>query len=151
MRWIIAMTIAIMLELILLSPIEGYSFQTGNYSKPTYTVAANMPSHEPAVVVTRLPYSLKYADLFQPRERQIGKTISSNIISLASSTNILTPIPIKTQASLPNAKLSMISSSNMVNLTKNITALNFSNKMAEQMKNITSPSHATSAFNAGNQ
>src|SRR5512136_475766 len=100
MRWIFAITFTIALALILLSPTTGYSFQAGNKSvRPTYTIGIKLPSHDPAVVVNRVPYSLKYEALFQPRAMQIGQTMQSNIIGLATSANI-TPVQTKTYPSI---------------------------------------------------
>jgi hypothetical protein len=88
MRWIFAITFAIMFALILLSPTIGNSFQAGNHSaRLTYTIGVEMPSHQLAVVVTRVPYSLKYEDLFQPMAMQIGKTATSSVIGRATSAN----------------------------------------------------------------
>jgi hypothetical protein len=147
MRWIFAITFAIMFVLISFSPTMGYSFQPGNHSRLNYTIGIETPSHEPAVVVTRMPYSLKYEALFQSRSKQIGETIKSNVIGRATSTNILTPVQTNTQAALPNRILLTTSSSDAVILTDNVTTLNFSNKMAEQTRNITIPSNVTSTFN----
>ena len=146
MRWIFAIAFAIILTLISLPPSMGYSFQIGNNSIHNYTIGIVAPSHDPAVVVTRVPYSLQYEALFQPRARQIGQTMQSNIIGQGTSANILTPPQPKTQASLPST-LSITSPSNVVNLTKNMTALNLSNNMTQQMLNMSSPSNLTSNFN----
>ena len=151
MRWIITITFAIIFALILLSPTTGYSFQAGNNSvKPTYTISIKSPSHDPAVVVNRVPYSLKYEDLFQPRARQIGQTMQSNVIGLATSANI-TSVHAQTLTSmkLPRIEPSITSLSGryMVNLTNNMTALNFANQMiAKQARNMTIPSIVNSSF-----
>jgi hypothetical protein len=138
MRWILAITFGIMSALILLPPTMGYSLQIGNHSIHNYTIGIVVPSHDPAVVVKRVPYSLQYEALFQPRARQIGQTMQSNIIGQGTSANILSPPQPKTQALIPQ---------NVVNLTGNVTALNLSNKMTQQTLNMPSPSNLTSNFN----
>jgi hypothetical protein len=147
MRWIFALAFAIIFVQISFLPTMGYSFQTGSHSRLNYTIGIETPSREPAVVVTRMPYSLKYEALFQSRAKQIGETIKSNVIGRATSTNILTSVQTNTQAALPNRGLLITSLSNAVILPDNMTALNFSNKMAEQTRNITVPSNMTSTFN----
>jgi hypothetical protein len=135
----------------LLSPTTGYSFQAGNNSvKPTYTISIKSPSHDPAVVVNRVPYSLKYEDLFQPAAMQLGKTATSRVIGRATSANI-TPVHAQTHASmkLPSIGRSITSLSGryVVNLTNNMTALNLANKMiTQQGRNMTIPSIANSSF-----
>ena len=124
--------------LILLSPTMGYSFQIGNQSGHNYSIGIVAPSHDPAVVVTRVPYSLQYGALFQPRAGQIGQTMQSSIIGQGTSANILAPPKPQTQTSLPKYA---------VNLTNNMTALNLSNKMAQQTLNMSSPLNVTSTFN----
>ena len=152
MRWIIAITFAIALALILLSPTTGYSFQAGNNSiRPTYTIGIKSPSHDPAVVVNRVPYSLKYEALFQPRTMQIGKTMQSNVIGLATSANI-TPVHAQTYPSIQFPSIGRPitlppSSKNVVKLTNNMTALNLATKMiSQQGRNMTIPSIANSSF-----
>jgi len=138
MRWVFDIAFAMIFALILLPPSMGYSFQIGNNSIHNYTIGIVAPSHDPAVVVTRVPYSLQYGALFQPREGQIGQTMQSSIIGQGTSANILTPPKPQTQTSLPKYA---------VNLTNNMTALNLSNKMAQQTLNMSSPSNVTSTFN----
>jgi hypothetical protein len=137
MRWIFAITFGIISALILLPPTMGYSFQVGNHSGHDYTIGIVTPSHEPAVVVKRVPYSLQYEALFQPRARQIGQTMQSNIIGQGTSAKILTPPQPKTQASIPM---------HAANLTNNATALSLSNNMTQQMLNM-SVTSVTSTFN----
>jgi len=138
MRWIFAIAFGIIFAQILLPPSMGYSFQIGNNSIHNYTIGIVAPSHDPAVVVTRVPYSLQYGALFQPRAGQIGQTMQSSIIGQGTSANILAPPKPQTQTSLPKYA---------VNLTNNMTALNLSNKMAQQTLNMSSPSNVTSTFN----
>jgi len=141
------MTFAIMFALVLLSPTIGYSFQAGNNSaRPDYTIGTEMPSHQPAVIVTRVSYSLKYDALFQPEAMQIGKTATSSVIGRSTSANI-TPVQTKTRAPLPWLITSPSNGKYVVSLANNITVLNLANKMmAEQMRNMTVPSIANSTF-----
>ena len=59
MRWIFAIAFGIIFALILSPPSMGYSFQIGNNSINNYTIGIVAPSHDPAVVVIRVPYSLQ--------------------------------------------------------------------------------------------
>jgi hypothetical protein len=141
-----------MFALILLSPTMSYSFQAGNHSvRHPYTIGIEMPSHQPAVVVTRVPYSLKYEALFQPEAMEIGKTATSSLMGRTTSANI-TPVRTKTFPSIQLPSLgrpitSPTSNKFVVKLTNNMTTLNLTNKMiAGQARNMTVPSIPNSSF-----
>lgn len=231
MRRIFAITSAIMIALILLSPTMGSHVQTGNHSytlksaRFNYTIGIETLSHEPAVIVTRQPYSLKYEALFQPEAKQIGETAKSSVIGRSTSTDLATLVQIKTPAAptvdqkffiqgvvfndqngnnkmdnnetglanwtinleqpsgniisksitnnsggydfnklipgeyivveVQNIRWSITAPLNgkyVVNLTNNMTALNFGNEMMPQQKqNMTVPSNVTSPTNVTSQ
>jgi len=152
MRWISAITFVVLFALILLSSTLSSSFQGGNYSaKLYYSISIQAPSHQPAILVTRVPYSLKYDALFQPEAMEVGKTATSSIIGRSTSANI-TPIPPITHASMKFPSLGRLITSpsigkNVFNLTNNMTSLNFVNKMiAQQTRNSTIPTIVNSSF-----
>ena len=68
MRKVLAVIIVLMFAAIVLSPTMGYSVQSGNHSysfkatRVNYSIGSQAPSHEPAVQVTRVPFSLKYVE-----------------------------------------------------------------------------------------
>jgi hypothetical protein len=94
MRRVFAITIALMFVAVVLSPTMGYSVQSGNHSysfksaRVNYTIGIEAPSHQPAVVVTREPYSLKYGALFQPEAKGVGETAKSNVIGLSTPSDV---------------------------------------------------------------
>ena len=94
MRGVFAITIAIMFVAIVLSPTMGYSVQSGNHSysfksaRVNYTIGIEAPSHQPAVVVTREPNSLKYGALFQAEAKGVGETAKSNVIGLSTPSDV---------------------------------------------------------------
>ena len=94
MRRVFAITIALMFVAIVLSPTMGYSVQSGNHSysfksaRVNYTISIEAPSHQPAVVVTREPNSLKYGALFQPEAKGVGETAKSNVIGLSTPSDV---------------------------------------------------------------
>ncbi len=152
MRRIFAMTFIVVSASILLLPTLSTSFHAGNHSaKLTYSIGIEMPSQQPAVVVARVPYSLKYDALFQPEATELAKTATSNIIGQSTSGNV-TLIQMFAQASMQLLRIrqSMTlpqNGRNVVKLTNNMTVLNFANKMiAEQTRNMTIPSIANSSF-----
>jgi hypothetical protein len=96
-RRVLAITIALMFVVLVLSPTMGYSIQTGNHSysikstRVNYTISPQAPSHEPAVVVSSRPYStLKYGALFKPEATGVGETAKSNVIGLSSPSDAAT-------------------------------------------------------------
>ena len=119
MRKILGIAIALMLTLILLSPTLGYSVQTGNHSytlksaRVNYSIGVETPSHAPAVLVTRVPYSLKYTNAvtqsanltsekaategiqIPPMSEAIGIAAKGNITVPAASANIATPATVE--------------------------------------------------------
>ncbi len=152
MRWILAIAFIVVSASILLLPTLSTSFHASNQSsKLAYSIGIDMPSQQPAVVVARTPYSLKYDALFQPEATELARTATSNIIGQSTSGNV-TLVQMFAHASmqLPRTRLSMTlpqNGRNVVKLTNNMTALNFANKMiAKQMRNITIPSIANSSF-----
>ena len=91
MRRVLTITIVLLFVSFVLSPTMGYSVQSGNHSysikstRVNYTISPQVPSHEPAVVVSSKPYSsLKYGALFQPEATGIGETAKSNVIGLST-------------------------------------------------------------------
>jgi hypothetical protein len=94
MRRVFAITIALMFVAFVLSPTMGYSVQSGNHSysfksaRVNYTIGIEAPSHQPAVVVTREPNSLKYGALFQPEAKGVGETAKSNVIGLSTPSDV---------------------------------------------------------------
>lgn len=94
MRKVLAIIIALMFAALMLSPTMGYSVQIGNHSyslKATrvgYTMGITAPSHNPAVQVTKMPFSLKYVGA--PTE-PIGTTTKSNI-TVPASANVPAPV-----------------------------------------------------------
>jgi hypothetical protein len=141
-----------MFAVILLSPTLGTSFQAGNHSaKSYYSIGVQMLSHQPAVVVTRVPYSLKYDALFQPEATGMAKTATSSVIGRSTSGNVtLVQMIAHASTQLPRIGQSMTSPPSgkyAVNLTNNMTALNLANQMlAEQTRNSTIPSITNSSF-----
>lgn len=106
MRGVLAITIALMLAVFVLSPSMGYSVQSGNHSysiksaRVNYTISPQAPSHEPAVVVSSKPYSsLKYGALFQPEATGIGETAKSNVIGLSTPSDMAIQSRTETPAS----------------------------------------------------
>jgi hypothetical protein len=99
MRRVFAVIIAFMIAAIVLSPTMGYSVQSGNHSysfkatRVNYTISSKAPSHEPAVQVTRVPFSLKYVGAVQPTET--GATTKGNITVPVTSANVTSTAPIK--------------------------------------------------------
>jgi hypothetical protein len=84
---------------IALSPTMGYSVQSGNHSyslksaRVNYTIGITAPSHQPAVQVTRVPFSLKYLGTVLPTET--GATTKGNITVPVASANVTSTAPIK--------------------------------------------------------
>ena len=100
MRRVLAITIALMLAAIVLSPTMGYSVQSFNHSysikseRVNYTISPQAPSHEPAVKVTRVPFSLKYVGAVLPTETIAAATKGNESVPVASAN--VTPVePIK--------------------------------------------------------
>ena len=99
MRRVLAVIIALMIVAIVLSPTMGYSVQSGNHSysfkatRVNYTISSQAPSHEPAVQVTRVPFSLKYVGAVPPTET--GATTKGNITVPVTSANATSTAPIK--------------------------------------------------------
>jgi hypothetical protein len=97
MRRVLAVIIVLMFAAIVLSPTMGYSVQSGNHSysfkatRVNYTISSQAPSHEPAVQVTRVPFSLKYVGAVLPTE-PIGATTKGNITVPVASANVTAPI-----------------------------------------------------------
>jgi hypothetical protein len=77
----------------------GYSVQSGNHSyslksaRVNYTIGITAPSHQPAVQVTRVPFSLKYLGTVLPTET--GATTKGNIAVPVASANVTSTAPIK--------------------------------------------------------
>jgi hypothetical protein len=91
MRKVLAIMIALMFVVLVLSPTMGYSVQAGNHSyslnatRANYSIGITSPSHEPAVVVSNTPYSsVKYGALFQNKVTGVGETAMSSIIGLST-------------------------------------------------------------------
>ena len=91
MRRVLAITIALVFVVIVLSPTMGYSIQSGNHSysikstRVNYSISPQSPSHEPAVVVSSRPYStVKYGALFQGEAKGVGETAKSYVIGLST-------------------------------------------------------------------
>lgn len=95
MRRVLAITMALLFAALMLSPTMGYSVQIGNHSyslkatRVSYTIGITEPSHEPAVQVTRVPFSLKYVG--EPTE-PTGATAKGNITVPVASANV--PVPV---------------------------------------------------------
>jgi hypothetical protein len=106
MRKVLAVIIVLMFAVIVLSPTMGYSVQSGNHSysfratRVNYTIGSQAPSHEPAVQVTRVPFSLKYVSAVQPTE-PIGATTKGNITVPVGSANVTAPIKAAITPALP--------------------------------------------------
>jgi hypothetical protein len=77
----------------------GYSVQSGNHSyslksaRVNYTIGITAPSHQPAVQVTRVPFSLKYLGTVLPTET--GATTKGNIAVPVASANVTSTATIK--------------------------------------------------------
>ena len=99
MRRVLEITIALMFVAFMLSPTMGYSVQSGNHSyslksaRVNYTIGITAPSHQPAVQVTRVPFSLKYLGTVLPTET--GATTKGNIAVPVASANVTSTAPIK--------------------------------------------------------
>jgi hypothetical protein len=95
MRRVLAIMIALMFVAIVLSPTMGYSVQIGNHSyslkatRVSYTIGSQAPSHEPAVQVTRVPFSLKYVG---EQTEQTGTMTKGNVTVPVNSANVTAPI-----------------------------------------------------------
>jgi hypothetical protein len=94
-RRVLAITMVLLFAALMLSPTMGYSVQIGNHSyslkatRVSYTFGITAPSHDPAVQVTRVPFSLKYVET--PTE-PIGKTTKGNITVPVASANVPAPV-----------------------------------------------------------
>lgn len=106
MRGVFAIVVALTLAAIVLSPAMGYSVSIGNHSyslksaRVNYSINTGMPSHAPAVVVTRVPNSLKYAGTgpYTTNSNNVVKPVSEGsqvppgTVSLGGSTgSIISP------------------------------------------------------------
>ena len=104
MRKVLAIMIALVLVVLMLSPTMGYSVQIGNHSyslkatRVSYTVGSQAPSHEPAVQVTRVPFSLKYVG---EQTEPTGTTTKGNITVPVNSANVTAPINAAITPALP--------------------------------------------------
>ena len=100
MRRVLAIAIALMFAALVLSPTMGYSFQSFSHPysiksvRVNYTISPQAPSHEPAVKVTRVPFSLKYVGAVPPSET-IGTVTKGNITGPVASTNETAIAPVK--------------------------------------------------------
>jgi hypothetical protein len=109
MRRVLAIAIVLMFAALVLSPTMGYSVQSFNHSysikseRVNYTIRPQSPSHEPAVQVTRVPFSLKYIGAVPPQTKPIGTTTegnttvpvaSDNVTAIASTNAAITPVPV---------------------------------------------------------
>jgi hypothetical protein len=111
MRRVLAITVALLFVVLILSPTMGYSVQSGNHSysskatRVNYSMNSQAPSHEPAVVVSSTPYSsVKYGALFQPEAKGIGETAKSSVIG-GFSTSFDVSIQARTNTpAAPNAE-----------------------------------------------
>ena len=110
MRKVLAIMIALMFVVLVLSPTMGYSVQAGNHSyslkatRVNYSINSQAPSHEPAVVVSSTPYSsVKYGALFQNKATGVGETAKSSVIGLSTPSDVGIQAPTKTSAA-PNAE-----------------------------------------------
>lgn len=125
MKGVFAIVVALTLAAIVLSPAMGYSVSIGSHSyslksaRVNYSINTVMPSHAPAVVVTRVPNSLKYAGTgpYTTNANNVVKPVSEgyqvppgtvtlggsngSIISPAAPANITSPAPVN--ASMPPA------------------------------------------------
>jgi len=109
-RRVLAITIALMFVVLVLSPTMGYSVQSGNHSysikatRVNYSISPQAPSHEPAVVVSSTPYStVKYGALFQGEAKGVGETAKSYVIGLSTPSDKAIQAPTNTSAA-SNAK-----------------------------------------------
>ena len=105
MRRVLAVIIVLMFVAIVM-PTMGYSVQSGNHSysfkatRVNYTISSQAPSHEPAVQVTRVPFSLKYVGAVLPTE-PIEATTKGNITVPVASANVTAPIKAAITPALP--------------------------------------------------
>jgi hypothetical protein len=112
MRKILTIAFALMLALVLLLPTMGYSIKTGNHSysinsvRQNYSIGIEAPSHEPAVVVSRVPNSLKYGALYQPEAKGVGETAKGISLGRSASSDMGIPKLTKTP-NVSNKKLSL--------------------------------------------
>ena len=101
MRRVLAIAIALMFAALVLSPTMGYSFQSFSHPysiksvRVNYTISPQAPSHEPAVKVTRVPFSLKYVSATPQKTETIGAATEGNIAVPVSSANVTEISPIK--------------------------------------------------------